>query len=89
MHIAMMPGVAKQVRDSFYKTSLRRLSWQAILENPANFPQSRPQRMVIVDDNLDALESTKMLLELHGHGIILPFDADFCNVSSGSVLSPI
>lgn len=38
-------------------------------------PEVRPKRIMIVDDNVDAAESMKMLLELHGHEITLACDA--------------
>jgi len=46
--------------------------------------ESRPQKILIVDDNLDAAESMKMLLELHGHEISLAADADQALQLAGS-----
>ncbi len=49
----------------------------------------RPQRIMIVDDNLDAAEAMKMLLELHGHQITLARDADEALLAARRVMPDV
>ena len=50
---------------------------------------ARPQRIMIVDDNPDAADALKMLLELHGHQIRLARDADEALLAARSAMPDV
>jgi PAS domain S-box-containing protein len=49
----------------------------------------RPRKILVVDDNLDAADSMKMLLELHGHEVTLASDANQALQAAISVMPDV
>jgi CheY-like chemotaxis protein len=42
-------------------------------EPPAGAPEARPRRILVIEDNVDAAESLKDVLEFHAHAVELAF----------------